>query len=227
MLTLVSGSGGSGGSGAELSEFAGMVVRAVRQEAGSFGDCQLSQLLRYLLLLHRHQAHTGFHPYWWPDTSQQTQQLCARLLLQQHDALPPAALEPADGGGLSAGGVREHDVQASRIIAEPLLHLVCRLFVQLNSAISTLTAVWCCLQALRTSLGCDREEGVTLLRRARGSAFKALQDALQVGARAQPCIPGCQPAMSSLQGTPLRLWLAGQCVCVHATLPCPAGRPHR
>ena len=41
------------------------------------------------------------------------------------------------------------------------------------------------VQALRTSLGCDREEGVALLRRARGSAFKALQDALQVGAHVQ------------------------------------------
>ena len=108
--------GGSSGS-EELSEFAGMVVRAVRavrQQAGSFADSQLAQLLRYLLLLHRHQAHTGFHPYWWPDISQQTHQLCARLLLPQHDALPPAALEPADDGSRAAEGVREHDVQARR-----------------------------------------------------------------------------------------------------------------
>ena len=123
MLALVSGGGSPGGDGGgssgseELSEFAGMVVRAVRavrQQAGSFADSQLAQLLRYLLLLHRHQAHTGFHPYWWPDISQQTHQLCARLLLPQHDALPPAALEPADDGSRAAEGVREHDVQARR-----------------------------------------------------------------------------------------------------------------
>jgi hypothetical protein len=123
MLALLSvggspdGDGGGSSGSKELSEFAGMVVRAVRavrQQAGSFADSQLAQLLRYLLLLHRHQAHTGFHPYWWPDTSQQTQQLCARLLLPQHDALPPAALEPAGYAGWAAEGVREHDVQASQ-----------------------------------------------------------------------------------------------------------------
>ncbi|EFN53350.1 expressed protein [Chlorella variabilis] len=152
MLALVSGSsansgagGSSGGGGdrsAELAEFAGMVVRAVREEVGC-GGTQLAQLARYLLLLHQHQHHTGFHPFWWPNFSAQTQRLCGQLLLPQRDALPPAALEPADGGRrLPAGGVREHDVQA-----------------------------------LRTSLGCDREEAVALLRRNGGCAFRGLQDA--------------------------------------------------
>lgn len=137
MLALVSGGGGSCGAGPgpspELREFAGMVARAARQEAAC-GDAaprpaapQLLQLLRYLLLLHQHQHHSGFHPYWWPDTSPQAQQLATRLLLPSHDALPPPALGAS--GGIGASGVREHDVQA-----------------------------------LRTSLGCDREEAVMLLR---------------------------------------------------------------
>lgn len=48
-----------------------MIVRAVRQESGASSGAaapspppQLAQLLRYLLLLHQHQAHSGFHPYW-------------------------------------------------------------------------------------------------------------------------------------------------------------------
>ena len=93
MLALVSGAaaarpaGGSGGAphGAppsELQDFAGVVVRGVRQErrkaAGGGGGggepgpaaapaaaCPpLSLLLRYLLLLHQHQHHSGFHPHW-------------------------------------------------------------------------------------------------------------------------------------------------------------------
>lgn len=78
MLALVSqSSGGSGGTEAdaaeaspELEDFAGMLARAVRQENGGYSGAQgaaasqLPKLLRYLLLLHQHQAHSGFHPYW-------------------------------------------------------------------------------------------------------------------------------------------------------------------
>ena len=79
------------------------------------------------------------------------------------------------------------------------------------------------LQALRTSLGCDREEGVALLRRERGSACKALQDALQVGAqlaRLQVILLAGDLAMSNVwggacSGPRLAGWLTG-CVHVHA-----------
>ncbi len=111
-----------------------MVVRAVREEVGC-SHPQLNQLMRYLLLLHRHQHHTGFHPFWWPSVSAETEQLCSKLLLPERDALPPAALEPsgstANGSTfrMAACGVKEQDAQA-----------------------------------LRTSLGCDREEAVALVR---------------------------------------------------------------
>lgn len=65
------------------------------------------------------------------------QQLCERLLRPQRDAMPPPALEAADGGA-----------------ALPVTQVVREMDVQ----------------ALRTSLGCDREEAVTMLRWGPGGA---------------------------------------------------------
>lgn len=118
MVSLIAGSGagssiGTGGSSLQpspgLPEFAGMVARAVRQHV----DCSattLALLLRYLLLLHRHQQHLGFHPYWWPDISSRTTELCGRLLRPTHDERPPTALDPAPWGS-PAASLRERDVQ--------------------------------------------------------------------------------------------------------------------
>lgn len=41
-------------------------------------------------------------------------------------------------------------------------------------------------QALRTSLGCDREEALALLRQAQGDKSAALRSAVQVGRAAAP-----------------------------------------
>ncbi|KAL4458873.1 hypothetical protein ABPG75_013738 [Micractinium tetrahymenae] len=146
--TAPAGDAAPAAASGELQDFAGMVARAARQECSSGGGLaaaqpSLAELLRYLLLLHQHQNHSGFHPHWWPDMGAASLALCKRLLLPQRDALPPPAMVDA-GPGLHAGGVRETDVQA-----------------------------------LRTSLGCDREEAVALLRRSEGSAGRALSDALQ------------------------------------------------
>ena len=162
-------------------------------------DSQLSLLLRYLLLLFRHQNHSGFHPYWWPELSPPTSRLAATLLLRRSDPLPPAAMLEAAGdetpalrGALPASGVTEQDVQvggrsygwAALCVRSVAAHLMVdercwrrvvreeRVLVK-PAAVDVaaaavpgahLPACQLLLQALRTSLGCDREEAVALLR---------------------------------------------------------------
>lgn len=109
------------------------------------------------------QSITAPHLSRWPDTSPAAEALCQRLLLPRCDALPPPALEAADGGGgissLGASSVREHDVQA-----------------------------------LRTSLGCDREETITLLRCVGGGRVAVGRAGT---GRCLPCLSLC----AALQGT--------------------------
>lgn len=122
MVSLISGNpsgssaGASGGAqqpGPGLPEFAGMVARAMRQHV-ECGASTLALLLRYLLLLHSHQQHLGFHPRWWPHLSGSTTQLCGRLLRPTRDEQPPTNLHP-EPWGAPVASLRERDVQVGKI----------------------------------------------------------------------------------------------------------------